>query len=49
MFDHFTDRKFFLYLKAFFFSCRLLSPTHCVYVLEKKRVICDVHNASQVG
>ena len=48
MFDHFRDWKSFLYLMVSF-SPRLFSPAHCVHVLEKKRVICDVHNASQVG
>ena len=42
VFDHLSDWNSFLYLNSFF------SPAHCVHVLEKKRVICDVHNASQV-
>ena len=48
VFDHLSDWNSFLYLKVSF-SCRLFSPAHCVHVLEKKRVIYDVHNASQVG
>ena len=48
VFDHCSDWKSFLYLKAFFFfqtpfANSLRSPAG------KESVICDVHNALQVG